>query len=149
MRRLRSLLLLVLFCFASPAAVGSAQERRIERLGIYVVVADLDRARAFYEALFGEPPYVTTPALVGFDVEGGLYALVSAEAYRPNVRRGDNAVPYIRVRDIDAEFARVRAIAPSMLDGAVVTEGPIRLFRFTDPDGNRIEFFSLTAAPPR
>lgn len=149
MRPLLSLLLPILLCFACPAAAGSAHERRIERFGVYVVVADLDRARAFYETLFGEPPYVTTPALVGFDVEGGLYALVAARVYRPNVRRGDNAIPYLRVRDIDAEFERVRQIAPNMLDQAVVAEGPIRLFRFTDPDGNMIEFFSLPAVAPR
>jgi len=143
----RALLSLLVLGLAFSAAAASAQERPIERFGVYVVVADLERARAFYEALFEEPPYVATPALVGFDVEGGLYALVSAQAYRPNVRRGDNAVPYIRVRDIDREFERVRRLAPAMLDRAVVAEGPVRLFRFTDPDGNMIEFFSLRAVP--
>jgi predicted enzyme related to lactoylglutathione lyase len=149
MRRLRSGLLLVLLALLLPVSTGVARAAEIERFGVYVVASDLDRARAFYEALFQKTPYVRTPSLVGFDVAGGLYAVVSAQAYRPNVRRGDNAVPYIRVADIEAEFERVRRIAPNMLDPAVVVEGPVRLFRFTDPDGNMIEFFALAAAPAR
>jgi predicted enzyme related to lactoylglutathione lyase len=149
MRRLRSGLFLFLLTFLLPVSDAPAQGTEIERFGLYVVVSDLDRARTFYEALFRKPPAVRTPAFVGFDVAGGLYAIVSAQAYRPNVRRGDNAVPYIRVADIEAEFERVRRIAPNMLDRAVVEEGPIKLFRFTDPDGNMIEFFALTAAPAR
>ncbi|MBI1186407.1 MAG: hypothetical protein GC206_03625 [Alphaproteobacteria bacterium] len=120
-----------------------------ERFGLYVLSDDLDRAAAFYERVFAEPPAVRTPALVGFDVAGGFYAIASRAAFAPDAPRGESTVPYIRVRDIDAEFERVRAVAPGALrDDVIVREGPISLFRFVDPDGNVIEFFAL-AGPPR
>ena len=57
--------------------------------------------------------------------------------------RGRNVVPYIRVQSADAEFARLKALDVQLLDEQVVVEGPLKLFRFADPDGNVLELFSL------
>ncbi len=32
-----------------------------------------------------------------------------------------------------------------MIDTSIVRDGPLRLFRFADPDGNVIEYFSVVA----
>ena len=53
-------------------------------------------------------------------------------------------VPYIRVQSVDAEFARLKTLDVEPLDDRVIAEGPLELFRFTDPDGNLLELFSLT-----
>jgi predicted enzyme related to lactoylglutathione lyase len=130
---------------AAPAPAPT-QDRGIARFGLYVVASDLDRASAFYERLFEKPPQVRTAGLVGFDVAGALYAVVSEQAYAPNVRRGDNALPYLRVQDIDAELARVREIEPADIrTPGVISEGPFRFFKFADPDGNLLELFSVVA----
>ena len=121
-------------------------EVAIERFGLYVVAENLDRSVAFYERLFGKQPQVRTPGMVGFDVAGGLYAVVSKRAYAPDSTRGDNAAPYIKVKDIHGLFTRVKAFAPeSLRSEAVIEEGPFKLFKIVDPDGNLVEFFSLTA----
>lgn len=143
-------------CFAlSLAALLTATsaraeevDPRFERFGLYVVASDLERASAFYEKLFEKKPYVKTDGLIGFEVAGGLYAIISESAYASGLKRGENVAPYLRVKDIDAEFARVKAIAPESIQGAgIVTEGTFRFFKFADPDGNIIEFFFLATAP--
>ncbi len=146
---LRLWLPLLALSILSPAA--SAQTIAAERFGLYVVADDVERTAGFYERLFGKPQ-VRTPALVGFDVAGGLYAVVSRQAYARDARRGDTMRAYIKVKDVEAAFAQVKRVAPASLQSAaVVTDGPFRFFRFADPDGNLVEMFQVTPtpAPPR
>lgn len=131
---------------AYPAPVLS-QAVSVQRFGLYVLVDDVERSVAFYEALFGEVPQIRTPALVGFDVAGGLFGIVDRAAYAPDSARGGSVRPYIRVVDIESAFKRVKAIAPERIEKpGIVTEGPFRFFRFSDPDGNSLEIFSFS--PP-
>jgi catechol 2,3-dioxygenase-like lactoylglutathione lyase family enzyme len=116
---------------------------KVERFGVYLRVANLERSRAFYERVFDKHPYVSNAQLVGFDVAGALLALYASSAEQ--VARGRNVVPYIRVQSADAEFARLRGLEVRLLDELVVTEGPLKLFRFADPDENVLELFSLNA----
>lgn len=117
-----------------------------ERFGLYVSAGNLDRSSEFYGLVFGKAPYVKNDRLAGFDVAGGLFAVFASEANRRALVRGNNTIPYIRVKDANIEFERIKRLGAKMLDATVVKEGPIELFRFADPDGNVIEFFSLTAA---
>jgi predicted enzyme related to lactoylglutathione lyase len=122
---------------------ANAQESGIQKFGLYVMVSDLSRAKAFYEKVFAKPPYVTNEVLTGFDVAGGLFAAYLNSARDLKTTRGNSTVAYIRVRDANEELKRMQALSVPLLDAKVVKEGPIELFRFTDPDGNLIEFFSL------
>jgi predicted enzyme related to lactoylglutathione lyase len=127
----------------SVPALGQTLD--VVRFGVYVAVDDVERSVTFYEKLFGKSPQVRTPALVGFDVAGGLFGVVSRSAYAPGSREAGRVRPYIRVADIDAAFSRVTATAPgSIAAPGIVTEGPFRFFRFVDPDGNVLEIFSFT-----
>ena len=120
----------------------AAEELRVERFGMYLRVTDLSRSRAFYERVLGKQPYVTNERLVGFDVSGGLLALFhDGDAA---LVRGHNAVPYLRVANADAEFERLQGLGVTLRDERVVVEGPLKLFRFVDPDGNLLEIFSVT-----
>jgi|GEM_PF-1552947 len=135
---------------AAPVpALGRALE--VQRFGLYVLVDDVERSVAFYAALFGSEPQVRTPALVGFDVAGGLFAIVSRRSYAPDARPDGRVRPYLKVADLDAAFERVNRLAPGRVEGGrVVTEGPFRFFRFADPDGNVVELFSVgSPSPPR
>ncbi len=51
-----------------------------------------------------------------------------------------------RVQSAEAEFARLKTLDVRMVDEQVVVEGPLKLFRFADPDGNVLELFSLAQA---
>jgi catechol 2,3-dioxygenase-like lactoylglutathione lyase family enzyme len=116
---------------------------KVERFGVYLRVSNLDRSRAFYEGVLDKRPYVSNAMLVGFDVAGALLALYASSGEQGP--RGRNVVPYIRVQSADDEFERLNALDVQMLDDQVVVEGPLKLFRFADPDGNALELFSLHA----
>jgi catechol 2,3-dioxygenase-like lactoylglutathione lyase family enzyme len=128
----------------SIAAVADADEHAFERFGLYVVAADVERSAEFYTKLFQKQPYVRNERFVAFDVAGGLYAVFAESASDLARTRGNSTAPYIRVQDARREFARVAALNVRLLDENVVQEGPITLFRFLDPDGNLIEFFSAS-----
>lgn len=122
----------------------SAEPITAERFGLYVVTDDLSRSVAFYEGLFGKPQF-RVPGMVGFDVAGGLYAVVSRQTFALAVTRGDTTRPYIK-----ATFDHVKSAAPDSLESkSVQVEGALSFFRFRDPDRNVIEFFSVSAAPSK
>lgn len=147
MQKASAIALLLLFSLCLAPAAAHAQAPTIQRMGVYVVSDDLDRAATFYEDIFGRAPQVRTPGLVGFDVEGGFYAVVSRAHYASDASRGGNVVPYIKVTDIDAWLRHVEDVAPAgLLTKMVVREGPFALIRFSDPDDNIIELYELT--PP-
>lgn len=131
---------------AAPADAQPAPAAQVEKIGLYVVADDLGRAGEFYTALFGVEPRVRTPGMLGYDVAGGFYAIVSKAAYAPGATRGTTVAPYLRVKDVHRELERVRRLAPDRLQtNSVVVEGPFRFFRFTDVDDNLIEFYSVAA----
>lgn len=113
----------------------------IHRLDVYVAVSDLEAARAFYEGAFERAPALTTENYVGFEINGALFGLFRQEAYSYPLSRGNSSVPNILVIDIEAEFARIRALNPSKMT-EITSTGPFRLFMFADPDGNVVEFYA-------
>ncbi|MEP5759550.1 MAG: VOC family protein [Litoreibacter sp.] len=149
MKRMISAQYISLFALVFNIAASSVNAEPIntDRFGLYVVVDDMDRANAFYEQLFGVPEF-QMPSLVGYEVAGGLYAVVSRETYASDAIRGDTMRAYINVADIEEAFVRTRAIAPHRLESsAVIVEGSFRFFRVRDPDNNVLEFFSIDQAP--
>ena len=133
---------------AMGAPAGArAETPAVQRMGAYVVSDDLGRSAASYTALFGRQAQVRTPGVVGFDVAGGFYAIISKATYAPGATRGGNVAPYIQVVDIDAWFRHVEAVAPQgLVTKAVIREGPFALIKVADPDGNVLELYSIT--PP-
>ncbi len=123
------------------SSIAGADALQVQRFGVYLRVGSLDRSRAFYERVLGKQPYVSNDRLVGFDVAGALLALYANPA--EEIARGRNVVPYIRVQSADAELTRLKSLDVRLLDDSVVVEGPLKLFRFADPDGNVLELFSL------
>ena len=113
-----------------------------ERFGLYAVTDDLPRAAAFYERIFGKAQ-VRVPGMVGFDVAGGLYAVVDRKSFAVTAMRGDTMRGYIKVGDIRATHRTIAAAVPDALEGAVATEGRFSFFRVRDPDGNVIEFYAV------
>ena len=126
------------------AAPAEAQPIRFERFGVYLLLDDPERAERFYTRLLGAEPQVRTPALIGFDIAGGLFTLVSRRDYGADAPPGGAVRPYIRVADLAVTFAHVRLVAPESLETQeVVEEGRFRMFRLRDPEGNVLEFFEL------
>lgn len=136
----RFLCTLVLFSLALHA---HSQQKEMS-LGIYVVVSDLEISKTFYSELFGNPPYFESEGFAGFSVSGNLFGIFLEDSFTHDLDRGNNSVPYIQVPNLKAEFERIRTLSPEMVHENIVVEGPISLFMFKDPDGNVIEFFSVS-----
>jgi catechol 2,3-dioxygenase-like lactoylglutathione lyase family enzyme len=128
------------------ASFTNANASNFQKFGLYVVVADVERSVNFYTKIFEKPPYLRNASIAAFDVAGGAYVVFAKHASDIPRTVGSNTVPYIRVRDAAKELERVAGLRVRLLDQKVVEEGPIKLFRFQDPDGNMIEFFSLADA---
>lgn len=121
-----------------------AQSIEVERFGLYVLADDVERSARFYEILLKSAPEVRTPALIGFNMAGGLFGIVSREAYAAHEPRAGSVRPYIKVADIAQAFAHASSVAPGSIEApGIVSEGPFRFFRMTDPDGNVLEFFEF------
>lgn len=146
---------LVALAMAFGAAAAAADEPHPEgnvtaaiapaSMGAYVVVDDVEVSARFYRSVLGKAPAIQTPVFVSFEVAGGVLAVVFKAAFAPDSKIGDNAVPYIRVADIDAAFAHAARVVPEAMQSVgVLREGPIALFKMRDPDGNLVEFYSLT-----
>jgi predicted enzyme related to lactoylglutathione lyase len=129
---------------AQETDMTNSQAAAVQRLGVYVLSSDLKRSREFYGAIFGTAPKIETDVFIGFDVAGGLFAVISKQTFAPDAKLGGNIVPYLKVDDIQATLQHVETIAPDALKApGLISEGPISLFKVTDPDGNILEYYSL------
>lgn len=129
---------------ATQATPAMAQPISVERFGLYVLADDVERSARFYEGLLATSPEVRTPALIGFNMAGGLFGIVSRKAYAAHEPRAGSVRPYIKVTDIKQAFAHASSIAPGSIEApGIVSEGPFSFFRMTDPDGNVLEFFEF------
>lgn len=130
---------------AQETDMTTPQAAAVERLGLYVLSTDLERSETFYTRLFGAAPKVRTEVFMGYDIAGGLFAVVSKQAFAPEANLGASTIPYLKVADLDAAHRHVQAVAPdAILAPGVITEGPISLLKIADPDGNIVEYFALS-----
>lgn len=116
-------------------------------------VDDVDRARAFYEAVFGwafEPwgPPGFYLIHTGTDEAPGVQGLMHAR-HVPRVGTGLNGFePTFAVDDLDAVVARVEANGGTITMPKVAIPTVGVLTRFLDPDGNEIGAMHYET-PPR
>lgn len=114
----------------------------ITAMGAYVPTDDMQGSETFYRALFDSAPVIGLPDFVAFDIAGGWFAIVSRERYAPGAQAGTGAVPYLQSSDLETLRARLAAHAGQAPQ--IIEEPGIRLLKITDPNGQLIEFFSLT-----
>ncbi len=107
-------------------------------------VADMVRARAFYEGVLGLQP---SPDLRGewleYDLGAATFAITTIDIGRPPGAKG--GLVAFEVDDLDQTVAALRAAGvPFVFD---ICESPIcRLAMVTDPDGNEIVIHKCKAA---
>ncbi|MGH9068586.1 MAG: VOC family protein [Acidimicrobiales bacterium] len=95
-------------------------------------VTDLERAKAVYTALLGQPPQADGPYYVGFDVAGQHIGLVPGGG----PQHLTTPVAYWHVPDIEAKLAEVTAAGATVKDPAKEVGGGRLVATVTDPDGN-------------
>ena len=105
-------------------------------LGIYTAiyhVEDLGRAKEFYTALLGLPPYFDEPFYVGYEVAGhelGLLPIASTK------RQERGCVAYWGVKDMAAACADLSTKGHALFDPITEVGCGIRVASFLDADGN-------------
>jgi predicted enzyme related to lactoylglutathione lyase len=107
-------------------------------LGLRTVIyhaPDLDKAKAWYAAAFGVPPYFDEPFYVGFNIGGFELGL---DPDGTGVMLGNNAVAYWGVDDIVQAVDRL--VSQGAAPRAAVKEvgGDIKVATVADPFGNVI-----------
>ena len=95
-------------------------------------VTDLDKAKAVYTALLGQPPAHDAPYYVGYDVAGQHIGLVPNGAQQGMT----SPVDYWHVADIEAKLAEVTAAGGTVKDAPRDVGFGRIVATFTDPDGN-------------
>jgi len=99
-------------------------------------VDDLAKARAFYEAAVGKPPYFDEVYYVGFELDGdelGLHPDVSK--LRPGA---GGAIAYWRVDDLAATWAHLLALGGGAIEEPHEVGGGLSTAILTDPCGNLV-----------
>lgn len=114
----------------------------ITAMGAYVATDDMEGSETFYRALFDSAPVIGLPDFVAFNVAGGWFAIVSRVRYAPGSEAGTGSVPYLQSSDLETLQARIAAHSGEA--PRIIGEPGIRLLKITDPNGQLIEFFSLT-----
>lgn len=124
--------------------VDQNKSLEMERMGVYISSNDLNHSLEFYQVVFGISPEVKTPSFLGFDISGGLFAIVDKETFAPEATYGNNAVPYIRVSNLSEVHARTKEIVfPPAQVSEIIYEDYLSLFKLTDSDGNIVEFYEI------
>lgn len=103
----------------------------------FLYTDDLGGMVAFYRDVMGLAPVIDQGAAVIFEVNKGAYLGVCDLPHRP---RGTQGIMVTFVREVDAEYARLRALG-------VAFEGPPALYMggtvyaafFRDPEGYALE----------
>ena len=110
---------------------------------VEIPVRDLERAMAFYAAIFGidfgEIQVIHGNRMAFFPFEegkdGASGALCAGEIYVPT---RDGAVVYLSVADIDAALATARSLGSEILFPKTALDTGIYVAEISDSDGNRI-----------
>jgi predicted enzyme related to lactoylglutathione lyase len=94
---------------------------------------DLARAKAWYSALLGQPPYFDEPFYVGFEVGGFELGLL------PDATPGSaGPQPLWGVADIVATHAKLLALGARLLEPVTEVGEGIHVAAVLDPFGNRL-----------
>jgi predicted enzyme related to lactoylglutathione lyase len=97
-------------------------------------VTDLEKAKAVYTALLGEPPQADGEYYVGYESAGQHIGLVPGGGPQGMT----TPVAYWHVTDIEAKLAEVTAAGATVKDAVRDVGGGRLVATFTDPDGNEL-----------
>ncbi|MDA4844239.1 VOC family protein [Hoeflea poritis] len=103
------------------------------RTTIYMV-ADLEKAKAWYSDAFGTKPYFDQPSYVGFNVAGYELGLMPDET--PADGKAGTVLTYWGVENIEEAVAHFVALGASVVEKPTNVGGEIVVAGVSDPWGN-------------
>ncbi|HEY1095884.1 MAG TPA: VOC family protein [Alphaproteobacteria bacterium] len=105
----------------------------------YVTITDMQRSIAFYNRLWNTQPAHTDTRYSYYDLDGFSFGLFDPAGDGETTVTGNNSVLCFKVDELAVAYDHIRQHA-STIDPILETQH-VRLFQFTDPDGNRLEVF--------
>lgn len=108
---------------------------------LYVSVKDMKRAIGFYKKLFQNDPKHVEDRYSYFLVGKISFGLYCPEVDGEKMKIGNNCVVNFRVKDIEAEYKRVKKFTKN-IDKKIQIYGSVSLFQFKDSEGNTLETYS-------
>jgi predicted enzyme related to lactoylglutathione lyase len=108
-------------------------------LGLRTVVyqvSDIERAKEWYRAALGKPPYFDEPFYVGFNVGGFELGLHPAAPGAPTGAGG--AVAYWGVENMQTAWERLLALGATSVSAPSDVGGGIQVATLADPFGNAL-----------
>ena len=137
--------LITVLILATLPAVTVADEKPSDliQMGAYVASDDMAKSEAFYTVLLDLEPVIKLDNFIAFEVAGGIFAIAKRGVYAPNSSPGKGAVPYIHSINLTAVQARIEKATGKDAPEIIVEPG-IHILKVLDPNGQLIEFFSLT-----
>ena len=109
---------------------------------LYVNVDDMGRALRFYRELFQATPTQEQERYSIFEAGGVDFGLYNARFDGETTRAGNNCIPNLEVRDVDAEHRRISRFAPR-IDPQVSQVEDYRYFECEDTEGNILEVYQM------
>ena len=98
-------------------------------------VSDMERAKAWYTEVLGQPPYFDQPYYVGFNVGGYELGLHPSDS-STDAEKATSVVTYWGVDDIEATHARLLELGASARTGLMDVGEGIKVADVLDPFGN-------------
>ena len=139
----RLLTAVLILATLSPVTLANEGSKDLAQMGAYVATDNMAKSEAFYKALLGLEPVIKLDNFIAFEVAGGLFAVAKRSVYAPSSSPGMGAVPYIHSTDLKKVQARIKK-ATGEDAPEIIAEPGIQILKVVDPNGQLIEFFSLT-----
>ena len=98
-------------------------------------VNDIAKAKEWYKRVTGVEPYFDQPFYVGFDINGFELGLDPDDT---NITKGNNAVAYWKVNDIDIAVEELQAAGATIQSPVNNVGGSIYVAIVIDPFGNAV-----------
>ncbi len=108
-------------------------------LGLRTVVYkvnDLNKAKGWYAKAFGTEAYFDEAFYVGFNIGGYELGLLPEE--KPKVGKGEGAIAYWGVEDIDSVFKEMISLGAEVHEKPTNVGGELMVASLIDPWGNTI-----------
>lgn len=99
-------------------------------------VPDMEKAKAWYNAVFNATPYFDEPFYAGYNIGG--YELGLQPEQGGSAVKSENVLTYWGVEDIEAEFARIVALGATVHEAPTNVGGDIVVATVKDLWGNII-----------
>jgi len=147
------LLVAPLRSYAQPVK-GKASQRSIRPVLVNtcVVTENVKRLVEFYEPILGQQAKWSGDDYAEFATGVGVLAIFSSSAqekYIPGsaeAAKNQSVILEFNVADVDAEYGRIRGMVKTWVKPPTTQPWGTRSIHFRDPDGNLVDFYSLTPA---